>query len=295
MDLILEARAPHLKPSSVKAYVCSLVFLFNQLQYQGGIHGFNPEDHLLNIIGIANTCNPKRAKQFLSALLVFHPDNESIRTLLKDVGAKDIENDEKQQLTTNQKAAWMDWADIVKVREEYANKCAPLWTKLNLSSKEYSVLQDYILTSVYTHIAPRRLLDFCCMRNGEPENSKENGIARTDDGKAHFVFNVYKTAKHYGQQVVSIPDSLWSILREWMKLARTEWLFDDGEKMFTTSRLNKRLGRIFKRRGFGVNILRHAFVSDEVLKDTPFIKELNEIAHDLGHSKAQTLLYKKHK
>jgi pterin-4a-carbinolamine dehydratase len=45
--------------------------------------------------------------------------------------------------------------------------------------------------------------------------------------------------------------------------------------------------------GFGVNMLRHAFVSDVTLKDMPFVDELKAVADQLGHHPKETILYKK--
>ena len=295
MDAFLSAKAPQLKPNSIKSYASALNTLFKHINYSGQIENFSSKEFIPSIIGFISTYSVKRKKQVLSALLILEKDNQEWKKLIQEAKLLDNKNEEKQELTSNQKNAWMDWEDIVKVRENLANQTAHLWTKLDLSKPEYSLLQDYVIACVYTHIAPRRILDYCCMRNGEPENSKENGIGYGINEKPSFLFNVFKTSKTYGQQTIEIPSALWCILREWMKINKSKWLFTYNSESFRSDQLSRKLAKIFNKKGFGVNILRHAFVSDEVLHTMPFFDQIKKISYQLGHSVMETLFYKKHK
>jgi hypothetical protein len=295
MNVFLSEKAPHLKPNSIKSYCSALNTLFKNIGYSGQIQDFSSKEFLPAILGHISTHSVKRKKLVLSALLILEKDNNQWKTLIQEAKLLDNQNEEKQELTTNQKNAWLDWEEIITLREQLANSTAHLWTKLNLSNAEYSLLQDYVIASVYTHIAPRRVLDYCCMRNGEPENSKENGIGYSENSKACFFFNVFKTSQTYGQQTIEIPSALWCILRDWMKINKNKWLFTYNDKPFRTDQFSRKLAKIFKKKGFGVNILRHAFVSDKVLDSMPFFDQIKNFSYQLGHSVMETLFYKKHK
>jgi integrase len=132
------------------------------------------------------------------------------------------------------------------------------------------------------------------MKTEKDENY--NYIDQTGQGN-YFVFNRYKTSKKYGQQKIEIPIELWEILREWIKVSKSEWLFHCSMSNLSALRsdqFTRFISSIFEKPGVGVNILRHAFVSDTVLSQMPFLDELKETAYKLGHSPSETILYKKH-
>lgn len=236
----------------------------------------------------------KARKVLLSALLLFFKNDDSKaiakqkelwKSMIKKDMEQDNENEEKQELTATQKENWMDWSAILKRRDEL--EYIPSGNKW--SRKEINKFQDYLISALYTFNAPRRAQDYASMLmiKGTP---KDNFI----DWKAReFIFNDYKTKKVYNTQKIKIDDQLFSLLKLWKKHNHTGVLLEDthGQPM-TPSKLSSRLGSIFGKTGFGVNILRHAYVSDN-LKDMPFLDKIKDIATDLGHSPSETVLYKK--
>jgi hypothetical protein len=52
------------------------------------------------------------------------------------------------------------------------------------------------------------------------------------------------------------------------------------------------LNTIFDKK-ISASMLRHIYISDEVLKDVPKIEELQKIAAEMGHSVGEQMLYKK--
>jgi hypothetical protein len=236
----------------------------------------------------------KARKVLLSALLLFFKNDDSKaiakqkelwKSMIKKDMEQDNENEEKQELTATQKENWMDWSAILKRRDEL--EYIPSGNKW--SRKEINKFQDYLISALYTFNAPRRAQDYASMlmTKGTP---KDNFI----DWKAQeFIFNDYKTKKVYNTQKIKIDDQLFSLLKLWKKHNHTGVLLEDthGHPM-TPSKLSSRLGSIFGKTGFGVNILRHAYVSDN-LKGMPFLDKIKDIASDLGHSPSETVLYKK--
>jgi integrase len=142
---------------------------------------------------------------------------------------------------------------------------------------------------------PRRALDYCLMTNPiydtESNNTEVNHI---DIESQTFIFNVYKTAKTYEEQRVRINDTLFSILNDWIEIHRKDWLLTrmDGDR-FNSDTMTRRLAVIFNKKGFGVNMLRHAYVNDVILQNMPLISDLKDTATSLGHSHKETVLYKK--
>jgi len=52
------------------------------------------------------------------------------------------------------------------------------------------------------------------------------------------------------------------------------------------------LNAIFDK-NISASMLRHIYVSDVTLKNMPKLSELEKVAHDMGHSTAEQMMYKK--
>ena len=292
------SKIKELSPSSAKTYASVLKTMYKKLDIDGGVSTTTIVKNIKAVLRYAKQKPIKQRKQLLSAVLLFVDKNNAkiayeIRELMSDATNADYEQSKKQELTPNQKRAWLDWKSIIAIREKLAAVSEPLWEKANLSGTEFSTLQDYVIVCLYSYNAPRRAVDYCLMRKGEPRNNKENGIRRKGN-KMYFVFNIFKTAKEYGAQTIQVDSELRDILMRWIKVNPCEWLLvGDNCDHLSSASLTKRLGRIFNKPGFGINILRHAYVSDVALKNMPFLNELEQTAKELGHSSMETILYKK--
>jgi len=137
-------------------------------------------------------------------------------------------------------------------------------------------IQDYIIACLYTMIPPRRLLDYTEFKIRDIDSEKDNYMSGDK-----FVFNVYKTAKKYQRQEVSIPKSLRMLIQKWTSLHDHDYLLFDtktGNKL-SSPVLNKKLNDIF---GVSVNLLRSIYISDKI--DMPKMKEIQQMASDMGTS-----------
>jgi len=262
------------------------------------------EKHHQSIIThIENSCveKPKKAKQLYSAMILFNqPDIheplqcfQTMKDLIHVHNKNDMILEEKQELTPAQKRSYLNWKEIIKVRDNLSEQIKPLWSSTNLS--DIIKIQNYVIACVYTMIPPRRLLDYVVMSKYPAVGFSDNGITKRD-GKLYFVFSHYKTASCYGQQVIDIPMELQTVLSKWMDINPSCNLFfyKSVELRFNVKQFQRQLAMIFGKPGFGVNILRHAFISDQVLANMPYIEDLKTIASQMGHSTQQQILYKKH-
>jgi hypothetical protein len=123
-------------------------------------------------------------------------------------------------------------------------------------------------------IAPRRAKDFCDFKIKNIDTAKDNYLRKTD-----LIFNSYKTAKCYGEQVVKIPIVLKNILAKWIKINPTDWLlFDTNMNPLTSVKMNQRLNRLFDGKKVGINQLRHTYLTDKYA-DT--LKQNKAIENDM--------------
>ena len=228
----------------------------------------------------------------LAALVVLTSHEPKISEKYQKLMLRDITeyNDEQkeQKKTTKQEENWMSLEQVKQVHENLKQATAHLFKKEQLTPKERQQFQDYVILSLYVLNPPRRLMDYVDMTWNSSDNA-QNYIK----GKK-FVFNNYKTASKYGQQMVDISPKLMYILNRWKKMNPNGIYVltnEKGEKL-TPSALTFKLNKIFNKK-ISVNMLRHIFISDEVLKDMPALVKLENTAHDMGNSTAQQILYKK--
>jgi integrase len=199
------------------------------------------------------------------------------------------EEDANGTLTTKQSKVYQKWSHFVGITNRMEKSVKPLLTmKESLTPEEIGRVQDYVIASLYTRIPPRRLKDYADMRLKNVDREKDNyaELGR----KPQFVFNSYKTAKIHGTQSVELPKDLVSLLKKWLAMNKSESLLIDSKgNAMTVPKLNITLSRIFD--GASVNILRHSYISDK-LANMPKLKEMQELAEDMGHTVAEQLKYR---
>lgn len=290
---VLKENKPNLSVSSARTYASNLGSVFKQLEIDESVTKESILKHFKSIHRVMTSMPLKRRKTLASALIAMVDEGKKTDELneLKDMVAKDSKKDkaeeEKQELTAGQKKSWLSWSEIEEKAQEIEDKLPKdAWEK---PEKYYKQLEDYIMAMLYVLNPPRRALDYAVLYWAP--SKAHNWI---DFRKQQFVFNVYKTAKKHAEQRVKINEKLLELLKKWRSVnnCNTVLCSSKGEQM-TSSQITKRLANIFDKPGFGVNILRHAFVSD-VLKGMPFLDSLKNIATSLGHTPGETILYKKH-
>jgi hypothetical protein len=106
-----------------------------------------------------------------------------------------------------------------------------------------------------------------------------------------FYFNKYKTSDTYGLQIVNIEDPHFNkMLRKWIKLNQTDYmLYGSTKQPLSSPQINRILNKAFGGK-VSTNLLRHIYLSN-IYKDIPAISEMDEVAHEMGHSRNQAMEY----
>ena len=108
-----------------------------------------------------------------------------------------------------------------------------------------------------------------------------------------FFFNKFKTAK-FKKDAFKVPTKLKNIITKWGRISNSPYLLFQSrnkDKNISPSFLNSSLHRIFGGK-ISVNNLRHSYLT-EYYKDTPALKEMNQLADQMGHSINTALEYVK--
>jgi hypothetical protein len=156
-----------------------------------------------------------------------------------------------------------------------------------------------MLLSLYIYVPPRRNKDYQFMNVVKKYNDildDDINYLSYDDNR--FVFNVYKTSKKYGKQIIEINPDLKAcidiylkfhpkILGKITKKTNQPLLVLDGHPLVQTNSITKLLNRTFGKK-ISSSALRHIFLSDKY-KDVA--KDMKEDAEAMAHSVGQQKEY----
>jgi hypothetical protein len=179
--------------------------------------------------------------------------------------------------TETQKENWMDWSEVMKIKEELHSKMDSWESRLK-----------YFLVCLYTDIPPRRNLDYIVMdvvpKYHDGLSKDKNYLSLQDN---EMIFNVYKTSKHYGIQKLEITPELQKALIEYLqhhplkKHKQFPLLVNTfGGAYKTSGAITIMLNRIFKK-NVGASMLRHIYLSN---KYGNILEEQKEDSKAMGHS-----------
>lgn len=273
-------KRPSLSKSSLTTYASILKNLYSKIWGEGiaDLDKFNDTDKVLDFL---KDIPPNRRKTILSSLVII-TDKKPYRDLMMN-DVRDYNADiQKQEKSEAQQESWVDTTDVRAVYDDLKKNAELLYKKKGLTPADLQQIQNYIIVSVLggIYIPPRRSKDFVDFKIKGVDATKDNFL-----DKNKMVFNSYKTAKTYGQQVVDIPVQLKNILTKWIKINPTDYLlFDVNMNPLSSVKLNQRLNKIFDKK-VGVNQLRHTFLTDKYKKTSEESKALANDMTEMGSSK----------
>lgn len=294
MESEIRKNKPNLANSSIKTYLNILNSLGKKMNVEGDLENYYKKN-ATKVLDFLKEYKPSRRKTILSALVVLCGECDATKKYREQM-MKDQETymteEKNQSRNETQTENWLSWNEITNVFEELEKEIKPLLSKKieNLTDKNIKRIQEYILLSVYTLIPPRRAQDYTNFKIKDIDEKIDNYY---DMKKKEFVFNTYKTSKKHGQQRVKIPIRLQNILKKWMSINPSDMLiWSENGKELKQNQITNWLNKIFDKK-ISVNMLRHIYITENVLKDMPKLTHLEEIADDMGHTVNQQLLYLK--
>lgn len=193
-------------------------------------------------------------------------------------------------VSDKQQKNWIPWPDIIAKREEL-EKIVKELPKTKLTSAQYDTLLQWVILSLYTHFPPRRNKDYQNMYVVK-EMSDSLPKDRNYFSEDKFIFNDYKTARKYGQQIEDVPEELVAALHTYLKhhplnkgkITKTKQIpllvTADGNPLSAinaiTRILNKTLGK-----KVGSSMLRHIYLTNK------YGKTMEEIQEQYGEELAE--------
>lgn len=279
---LIKKNRPNLSESSITTYTSMFRNLMNKMGKDEDYIMKNPTE----VIKYLKDKNKNTIKNVL-AMMVSLTDNDKYREeMMKQSDILKSERKE-QKKTDKQSDNWMDWLQIVDVFNAMYKRTMPLLKKAKLTEKDKTEVMDMLLLAVYVLIPPRRSKDYAEMKLRNYDEKRDNYYK---GGK--FYFNQYKTGKFYGKQDVVLPPKLKRMVSMWMAKQDGDYMFfDKNKKPYTNVKITNRLNSIFGK-NISSTMLRHIYLS-HYYKDMPSLKEMGELAENMGHTVEEAMLYRK--
>lgn len=231
----------------------------------------NPNTRRSSFIAVVSVL--KGNKKFKKVYDVYHAEMMKINAVLNKESFKSDSTKAKQEKVS--------MADVLSRQKELAAIMPIIQKKKKISDDQLKQLHDLVVVSLYTLMAPRRNIDYSEMIVASPTDDKTKNYYHA--GK--FVFNVYKTAGSYRQQVIDIPEELNAILKLWIKLkpkGNENLLVNlQTNAKVKSSDMTKLLKQVFQNEHIGVSVLRNVFLSE---KYSGLIGDLKKDAEQMGTS-----------
>ena len=155
------------------------------------------------------------------------------------------DTNKEQKMNEKQKENWMSVKEIQDIYD-------PLLVKIKsmLSGKAIlnePMMMEFLLMSflggVVKGLAPRRSQDYSELKIKNYDTKTENYYK-----KSKLYFNIYKTAKNYGLQVIDVPKELDVILKKWIKINKNDYmLYSTNDNKLTSSQITRVLWHVLAR------------------------------------------------
>lgn len=288
----IKEKRPNISNSSLKTYESILRNLYNKIGWDTKNYNMNLFDTESNsVLKYLKELPSNKRKTILSALVVITDNKEYRELMLNDI--KEYNKEEAKQVKSDtQKENWIDKEDLEKILSILKHNAILLYKKNKLSNSDLQEIQNYIILTLYSgkFIPPRRSKDYVNFKIKNIDYENDNYMDKNE-----FIFNNYKTAKTYGQQKVSIPKELKTILNKWLKVNPTDYLlFDISLNPLSNVKLNQRLNKLFGKK-VSVNQLRHTYLSEKYQPLIEMKKQLITDMTNMASSISQENIYIKKK
>jgi hypothetical protein len=278
----------------------NLVFLKNKEEIEKKLSGYAESTQKTIVASIASVLSLYKDKPTYKAIYKFYYDKMMEKSKLAG-GADTAEK------TETQKENWISWDEVKEKQKDLSGNVLKFVENKTISPTEFKHLLDQLVLSLYTEVPPRRNQDYLSMSVLRTSSDKfapgldtykdKNFVVVRKGVPVEFVFNKYKTSKKYGTQKVAIPETLGTVINNFLKfhpsakdkkVKEFEFLVNmDGSPITAGNAITRVLNRIFAKK-IGSSMLRHIYLSNKM-----DIADMKADATAMGHSLAEQQKYLK--
>jgi len=280
---VLKDKRPNLSDKSINTYASVLKTIMKNMKFDT----VKQLDNDKKVLEYLAEMKPNTRKTRLSALFVLTENEAYKKNMLEDVNAY---NNSMKSQTKNDKETenWITKDELFEIYNNLKKDTNVLFRKKNKNMSDLQDIQAFVMLSLFVLLPPRRALDYSEMKIKNIDKTKDNYIKGNN-----LIFNIYKTSKQKGQQIIEVPKQLKSILNKWVKINTTDYLlFDNKGGKLTSVKINQRFKKLFGK-NFSVNMFRKLFLSTKYADTMEQMKNLEKDMEKMGSSKSQVNHYVK--
>jgi integrase len=256
--------------SSIKTYASMLSSINKKLGGEKDLEFFSKDtDKIINFIK-ENITSFQTQKTLLSALYIL-TDLKEYKDFMLEICKKVNDNYKEQKMNDKQKEHRISFQEV---QDKVNSLLSIIKTNPSLNSYELFLIAAFS-SGVY---APPRRSEFAFVKIKNFDRRTDNYLE-----KNKIVFNSYKTAKKYGSQIYEVPSPVIPILKKYLRLNKTDYLFPkrNGNECMTNVDYNRTLQKIFGKT-ISVDNLRSIYLSEKY-KNIPSLVDMEATATAMGH------------
>ena len=291
--IINHLRSRNVSDNTIKLYVFQLRQINN-----GEINDLKTFEDINYVIDFLKgfKINTQKTKLIaIIAMLKAFPEEDDLKNKYSEIVANinKVTNVTNKEKSESQEKNWITKDEIKDIWSSFEEVIKTFINKKHLSEKQYNILLQFLVLSLYTLTNPRRNADYM---NMIVIKKVTDGLAQNmnylDLQKKVFIFNQYKTSKTYKQQVEKIPEQLFNVLKIYLKYKPIDSNFllvnYEGSPFKHVNSITLILNKIFGKK-VGSSLLRNIFLSEKFSGLQKQLDELGDTAESMGTSKASAL------
>ena len=310
MDNLLEniKKSRDIRETTLSIYKNMLNRLSKELDVDFSMNMFETKQNEI-LEYLSNLSNSVKKKMIASIMVAISPEKNNppekyklfynkLKSMLNKENGIYLESVSNNKKSTKDQKNWTTMNELHKVRERLLKHIKAKGYNFRKdkgveSKKDFFLIQKYLIASLYTLLAPRRLI----YADMKIVNQKEfNEISEKEKEENAYLVNVNKSRKYfyYGTKSdksstdepvkIDVPKSMNNLLNFWITINKKDHLLLNnlGEKL-SKNNLSKEVRSIFsnKSKNISVNLIRKIFVSETFKKVN---KDKEEIAEQMNHS-----------
>jgi hypothetical protein len=300
IDLMDKLKSTGITENSANAYL-KYMYILNNKKTFNNLAFLKRYDNVNSILDGYSENSRSTMLGAILAVLKLYQDKSTYKKPYKiyldlKQGIKKILNEKSNQKTEKQKENWISWEQVLEVKNNLKQQVEQFKNKKKITGVDYDLILQYFVLSLFADLKPRRNKDYqeCyIVKQYNDEMSKDKNYL--DLATDRFIFNQYKTAKTYGQQIVDFADN--TEFKEALKLylkfhplykkqinksARIPLLVKyTGSPLSAINDLTRVLYRVFGGRPITSQLLRNIYLTEKY-GDT--LAEMKQTAKDMAHS-----------
>ena len=270
-DLIEQMETKKMSDNTIKNYIQRLYILNGREKFLSLSFLRNHQNIIKYIKENLSVSTQKTYAGTIASVLKLKPSKSNQKLI--EIYTSFINDDDMNELKTQQseksmkqKDNWITQAEVIKIKENLGNQASKISKKTELNRKEYDILLQNMLLSLYVNLPPRRASDYALIKySNEGDDTKFNYY--TD--KNIMVFNNYKTSKTYGKQEIDVSKNkpLLKDMKMYLKHRKSnaeDFLLVkyNGIAFNAINDITRTLNTIFGK-NISTNMLRNIYVSDK--------------------------------